>query len=37
MGNSNAGNQTMVWCPRDGTCRTYTTIAEWKRASGLSF
>ena len=36
-GNSNAGNQTMVWCPKNGSCRTYGTIAEWKRASGLSF
>jgi parallel beta-helix repeat protein len=37
VGNSNAGIQKMMWCPQNGTCKTYGTIAEWKAASGLSF
>ena len=36
-GNQNAGNQTMMWCPANGSCKTYGTIAAWKAASGLSF
>lgn len=36
-GNSNEGNQTMMWCPENGSCQTFNTIAEWKAASGLSF
>jgi poly(beta-D-mannuronate) C5 epimerase len=36
-GNRNQGNQVMMWCSSNGSCKTYRTIAEWKSVSGLSF
>jgi parallel beta-helix repeat protein len=36
-GNSNSGNQTMMWCPSDNRCSSYSTISAWRAVSGLGF
>lgn len=35
--NTNVGVQVMVWCTGDNKCKSYSSIADWKAASGLSF
>jgi poly(beta-D-mannuronate) C5 epimerase len=35
--NSVTGNEVMVWCSSNGNCKSYSTVAQWKAASGLPF
>ena len=36
-GNKVSGNETMIWCSTQSTCKSYGTVAAWRTVSGLSF